>query len=348
MNWLVVGLSLGALFHSGHMTVSRFFGLSTIFVVGFVFFLYKFQESLLYQPKIFPQFATPEQNPAGYRNPSEQGMSYEDVWLTTPDGLKLHAWYIRPDNVEQRKERNNLLFFHANAGNMGFRMENLKMMYEVFNLNIFILSYRGYGNSEGAPTEHGLKIDAETLWQYVMSRDDIDRRRVFLFGRSLGGAVAFSLAARHEEEIAGTIVENTFTSISSMVDVLFPILAPLKPWVLRMDWNTLSLLPKINHPLFFISGEKDEVVPAPQMKALYDAAVSQDKEILLVKNGTHNNTWAEGKEEYIERFKQFLQKFGQKVQSKPMPPLAKQSTSPSSSSSSTSSDSTKTHIHSSL
>ena len=102
-----------------------------------------------------------------------------------------------------------LVFFHANAGNMGFRLPNIAQIYRAVNTNIFILSYRGYGDSEGSPNEAGLMIDADTvikvfpdslshvLWQTLLvlqhifyERSDIDPKKVFLFGRSLGGAVA--------------------------------------------------------------------------------------------------------------------------------------------------------------
>jgi len=83
---------------------------------------------------------------------------------------------------------------------------------------VLILAYRGYGDSEGTPSEDGLKLDADATLEYAQSRDDIDNDRIFIFGRSLGGAVAIQLAMVHSNSIKGLIIENTFTSIGDMVD----------------------------------------------------------------------------------------------------------------------------------
>ena len=83
---------------------------------------------------------------------------------------------------------------------------------------MLILAYRGYGNSEGKPSEEGLKLDAEATLEYAQNHEEIDNDRIFVFGRSLGGAVATQLAMNKSNSIKGLIIENTFTSISDMVD----------------------------------------------------------------------------------------------------------------------------------
>ena len=83
---------------------------------------------------------------------------------------------------------------------------------------MLILAYRGYGDSEGIPSEDGLKLDADATLEYAQNHDDIDNDRIFIFGRSLGGAVAIQLAMVQSNAIKGLIVENTFTSIADMVD----------------------------------------------------------------------------------------------------------------------------------
>ena len=92
-----------------------------------------------------------------------------------------------------------ILFFHANAGNMGMRMDNLEQMYRIVRANVFILSYRGYGNSEGNPSEAGIQLDAEAAIEYVF-KSTIDTNKVFIFGRSLGGAVAIYTAHTFSEK----------------------------------------------------------------------------------------------------------------------------------------------------
>ena len=114
--WFLGGGFTAVMWLTGHFTLR---GLLTLFsgvMALFLYVLWAYQESLLYQPKVFPQYSRPQDNPPGYRHPGEHGMPYEDVWMDTEDGVKLHAWWVRPDKVEERRARATLIFFHANAG----------------------------------------------------------------------------------------------------------------------------------------------------------------------------------------------------------------------------------------
>ena len=362
--WFLGGGFTAVMWLTGHFTLRGLVTLASGVMALFLYVLWAYQESLLYQPKVFPQYTRPQDNPPGYRHPAEHGMPYEDVWMDTEDGVRLHAWWVRPDKVEERRARATLIFFHANAGSthttahttphphtpllsrpfsppliaacccalllrrvvycvdMGFRLDNIRQMYYEFKLNVFILSYRGYGNSGGFPTEKGLLLDAETTWQHVIARPDVDHARVIIFGRSLGGSVAIALASQHSPPlpsspqphpsppyIAGLIVENTFTSISSLVNTLFPLLSPLKPLILRLDWPAIRRIAAVTQPILFLSGSLDEVVPAQHMQDLYDAAThARAKSILKVARGLHNNTWSEGGDEYRRAVVEFLEK----------------------------------------
>ena len=325
--WLMGGGFTAVMWLTGHFTLRSLLLLAGSVMGLFLYVLWAYQESLLYQPKVFPQYTRPQDNPPGYRSPSEQGMPFEDVYMDTSDGLRLHAWWIRPDEPSERRQRATVVFFHANAGNMGFRLDNIRQMYSDFKLNVFILSYRGYGNSTGTPTEAGILIDAETTWQHVTQRNDVDKGRILIFGRSLGGSVAIALASKHSKPldsddavagvgsgggpyVSGLIVENTFTSISSLVNTLFPLLSPLKPLILRLDWPAIQRIALVTCPILLLSGQLDEVVPAQHMQDLFDAAVrSRHKSILKVKTGLHNNTWSEGGAEYRAAVVRFLEAF---------------------------------------
>jgi len=119
--------------------------------------------------------------------PATWGLQYEDVNLTTSDGVQLHGWYI-PHNDSSRV----LLFFHGNAGNISHRGESV-MIFHRLGLNVFIIDYRGYGKSQGEPNEPGLYKDAAAAWQYLTGERGIDKDNIIIFGRSLGGAVATQL-----------------------------------------------------------------------------------------------------------------------------------------------------------
>jgi pimeloyl-ACP methyl ester carboxylesterase len=129
----------------------------------------------------------------------------------------LHAWFVKTAAGSNYKTAPTIVFFHANAGNMGLRLPNVDALVHL-DANVLIFDYRGYGNSDDVPiNEEGLKLDGAAVMRYIDNREDIDRSKIFLFGRSLGGAVAVHTATAFSHAIAGIILENTFTSISDMV-----------------------------------------------------------------------------------------------------------------------------------
>ena len=109
--------------------------------------------------------------------------------------------------------------FHGNAGNIGYRLPIGKILEDDLGCNVLMLQYRGYGLSTGTPNEKGLMIDAQTGLDYIRKRAELRNTRIVLYGQSLGGAVSIALAARNlkQGDIAGMILENTFTSIRKMI-----------------------------------------------------------------------------------------------------------------------------------
>eukprot|EP00293_Proteomonas_sulcata_P014197 CAMPEP_0184300902 /NCGR_PEP_ID=MMETSP1049-20130417/11222_1 /TAXON_ID=77928 /ORGANISM="Proteomonas sulcata, Strain CCMP704" /LENGTH=177 /DNA_ID=CAMNT_0026611747 /DNA_START=160 /DNA_END=693 /DNA_ORIENTATION=+ len=174
-----------------------------------------------------------------------------------------------------------------------------------------MVSYRGYGQSDGTPSEKGLNLDADAVLEHVVQRPDVDPSRIILLGRSLGGAVAVHASERHPEKVKGLIVENSFTSIADMVDVLMPLIAPLKWIVLRIGWFSVKKIENITTPILFISGQRDELVPKEQMRKLYDsAAKSIYKEWYPVANGRHNDTCMVDPVAYSQAVGAWLRKIG--------------------------------------
>ncbi|ETO29568.1 hypothetical protein RFI_07552 [Reticulomyxa filosa] len=116
-----------------------------------------------------------------------------------------------------------------------------------------------YGESDGEPSEPGLKIDAMTAFDYVYNSEalNLDRNRIYLFGRSLGGAVAIYIAKQHCDKLAGVILENTFTSIGDMIKHVFPILdiGFVKKYMLRSEWKSIESIADVTCPLLFLSSE---------------------------------------------------------------------------------------------
>lgn len=205
---------------------------------------------------------------------------------------------------------------------MGFRMPNLVSIHEKLKMNIFILSYRGYGESEGVPDEEGIKIDALAGFDYVYNekKDEIDRNKIYIFGRSLGGAVAIHTTAAIEErgdddddnngKIAGLIIENTFSSISDMVGKVFPFLDFdfIKKFMLKIHWRSIDLIPNIKTNMLFLACSNDEIVPHQQMLTLYKSAKNcKSKDMFIIQGGTHNDGWMKGGDQYWNKIQDFIE-----------------------------------------
>ena len=173
---------------------------------------------------------------------------------------------------------------------MGYRLDNLAAFHDVLGANVFALSYRGYGKSQGKPTESGLKQDVEAALDYIYNESGVDPTRVYIFGRSLGGAVAIYAGSTTSYPVRGIIVENTFTSIPNMVDALMPIAAYIKPLVLRINWSSIDSIKDIITPILFVVGTDDELIPPKMITELKENAIkSRFTELYKIRGGTHND-----------------------------------------------------------
>ena len=188
----------------------------------------------------------------------------------------IRGWYIYKDPSEEAIRKNNrrlMVFFHENAGNIGLRLDYFELVYKRMNCDIFVIAYRGYSESDGYPDEKLIKKDMIYLNKYITSQFKhkyYHAGGIFILGRSLGGAVGSYLASINELEsmenyyqhnFNGIVLENTFTSIDDMVDVLFPFLTYFKSLVLNMHWKTSALIENLTSPILIVIGEKDEIVP---------------------------------------------------------------------------------------
>ncbi|MCA9772811.1 MAG: alpha/beta hydrolase [Myxococcales bacterium] len=227
------------------------------------------------------------------------GGPVEDVWFETSDGPRLHGWLATPPRA-----RHTLLFFHGNAGNLADRWDNVERLM-ARGVRVFIIDYRGYGKSGGVPTERGLYLDARAAWAALAARPGVDPDRVFLFGRSLGGAVAIDLAL--EVRPRGLIVESSFESVAAMTRAIYPIVPVHMLTGRRFD--SISKVPRLTVPALFVHGTRDDVVPFAQGKALYAACGSADKEFLVLANAAHNDTYLVGGDAYFARLLSFLDRW---------------------------------------
>jgi len=229
-----------------------------------LYFLYKFQNKLIYYPTIPNKL--PSRNEVGFRHPGEANLNYEDVHITTPDGVKLHGWFIKTETPQTSP---TIVVFQGRAGNIGHRVPFLAALNKYCASNLFIIGYRGYSYSEGIPTEKGIKIDSVAAMDYIFSRDDVDPNQVLVLGSSMGGAITIHALTEKAYPVAGVILENTFTSLSAMLDVKFPKFSlKLINYLLVNRWESIEHIHKIKAPILFIMGLKDELIPTKQLKNL--------------------------------------------------------------------------------
>jgi len=227
------------------------------------------------------------------------------VFVPTPDGENIQCWLFKYHTSSKKVP--TLLFFHGNAGNISHRLPNIQLMVDELKCNVLIMSYRGYGKSTGNPSEIGIKLDSMSTLAYLQNRKDINPRKIILFGRSLGGAVAADLAAHspltpQSPPLAAVILENTFTSISDMQQIMFPALS-LFSFLCTNRWMTIQAIKKVRVPILFISGGADEVVPTWMMKKLNEVC-SGPKVWKFIQEGEHMDTWT--KPGYFPFVKKFI------------------------------------------
>jgi fermentation-respiration switch protein FrsA (DUF1100 family) len=186
----------------------------------------------------------------------------EEVWFQAADGARLFGWY-----VEAQAEGPIILWCHGNAGNVIHRLNNLKLLYQL-GLSVFLFDYRGYGRSQGRPSEEGLYQDALGAHDYLTRTRMIRAERIVIFGRSLGAAVAGELAA--QKSTAALILESSFPSIEAVAKFHYGGL-PVH-WLLGADFRLIDRLPQLLLPKLIIHGDKDNIIPIELGRKVFEAA----------------------------------------------------------------------------
>jgi hypothetical protein len=225
--------------------------------------------------------------------PLDAGLAYEDLTLTTVDGVGLHGWFVPGSG------RRVLLFFHGNAGNVSHRLGSIELFHDL-GLSVLIIDYRGYGASEGRATEEGTYRDAEAAWQYLTETRGVEPAQIVLFGRSLGGAVAAWLAARTRP--AALIVESSFTSVPDIGQELYPWL-PVR-WLSRFEYATREHVESARCPVLVVHSRDDEIAPFRHGEAIFAAA--PEPRTLLELDGTHNEAHVLSERAYVAGLRAFL------------------------------------------
>jgi len=203
---------------------------------------------------------------------SPPDLAHEEVWLMAADGVRLHGWWIPA--VVKSGEVNPVTFlcFHGNAANIAWRADIYRFL-RGLPANVLALEYRGYGRSEGEPSEPGLYQDADAAYDYLVRARAIPPRRIIAMGQSLGTAVAAELASRHE--VGGVVLEAPFPSARAMARRIYWFIPGLG-WLIRSRLETSRNLERANRtfaaPLLVTHCTGDPVIPFAMGKEVFDAA----------------------------------------------------------------------------
>ncbi|MEW6411814.1 MAG: alpha/beta hydrolase [Candidatus Zixiibacteriota bacterium] len=227
--------------------------------------------------------------------PGDINIAFEDVFIDTSDRARLHAWYVQP----QTESKKVVLFCHGNAGNISHRLETVEFLYNR-GVNVLIFDYRGYGRSTGEPDEDGLYADATACYEWLKQGRGFSPDSIYIFGRSLGGAVAIELATK--VPCAALIVESSFTTAAEMADKIFPIL-PTR-LLLKYEFRSIDKIDRVNCPLLVTHSPDDDLVPFEMGRALFERA-NEPKEFVELFGG-HNDRGYINSPPYVEAFKRLF------------------------------------------
>ncbi|KAL4245944.1 polyketide transferase af380 family protein [Abortiporus biennis] len=262
-------------------------GLSTV-----AFGLLYYGQNYLIYPSAFPPGSRTE-----VPTPEQYGLPFHNLELKTQDDITLRCYLLvqtkelahvgagqlptsqYATDDEFASSRPTIIMFHGNGGNIGHRVPLAKVFYVKMRCNVLMVSYRGYGLSEGSPSEKGLKLDAQAALNYVKSHPALSQGPTVLYGQSIGGAVSIDLASRNPLSIQALILENTFLSLPRLIPSALPALGPFA-FLCHQKWDSASkiLLIPSSIPILMLSGTQDEVVPKEHMEGLWQIVQQQRQE----------------------------------------------------------------------
>ena len=239
-----------------------------ILYVSLLALMYVFQRKLMYLPE------------RQLHAPQYYGLSgFEEISFTTSDGIALQSWYRRA-----QPSFPTIVYFHGNAGNIGDRASIYAALADK-GFGVFALSYRGYGKSQGYPSEEGLYADARTAIHHLTLSQQLSIQNILLFGESLGTGVATQMAT--EFDVALLILQAPYRSVSGRAGEIYYFL-PVK-LLIKDKFKSIKKISGVKAPLLLFHGECDDVIPVYHGKTLFEAATCSPKRAFFMPNIAHND-----------------------------------------------------------
>lgn len=230
-------------------------------------------ESIAYWPSREP-FATPA--------------IYEDVWITTDDGLRLHAWFMPARNLPPGEQAPAILHVHGNAGNISSH-QSFSDFLTLRGFHVLIFDYRNYGRSDPGRTRRPqLLADTRAALDALLARPEVDPDRVGVLGVSLGTAFALETAAA-DTRVRAVATVSAFSGWQSIASDILPIVGPL---LIRPGVDATTAAPRLaDRPLLIMHGERDEIIPLRHAAIIHAAAIQAGvpAELWTHPRGDHNS-----------------------------------------------------------
>ena len=254
-------------------------------VIAFrVFFILLEQKGLYHPYKEIPE------------TPKNLGITFEEFNFKTTDGQLLTGWFVPTKDAKV-----TVLYCHGNAGNIYHRLHKVKFFHEM-GVNFFIFDYRGYGKSTGTPTEKGLYKDAQAAYDYLVSRNDVNKNKIVVYGKSLGGPVAADLCVNRQA--SALMLEGSFASVALRAQQLYPFL-PMK-FLIAQKYDTMAKVKNLRIPKLIAHGRQDEVISFRHGEVLF-AAAAEPKQFLPF-DGGHNDDVYVTSSAYKDELLKFLRR----------------------------------------
>ena len=251
--------------------------------IAVIIFIYFYQRNLLYHPL--------ENN---YQNDKIQ-FNYDEIFINVDEKIQLKSWIIKKDF----KKFKTLVIFHGNAGHLSNRIYKLNELYKL-DINILLISWRGFSGNKGSPTENNLYKDAKAAIKWL-NEEGVSNNQIILYGESLGSGVAVEVGK--ENNFNSIILESPFTSIENSAKIYYPYL-PVR-LILKDRYDSISKIKMINIPILIMHGEKDDVVPFSMGKELFEKANSP-KQSYFTPDDDH---MMEFNSSLLKNIKDFIEKY---------------------------------------
>ncbi|MET0964092.1 MAG: alpha/beta hydrolase [Noviherbaspirillum sp.] len=266
-------------------TVLKLLAMSGVAYAALLLVVYTLQGAMIYFPGVGRDMS---------RTPADIGLAYEPVRLQTEDGVRIEAWYVPAQGA-----RGAALLAHGNAGSIAHRVD-YAALFNRLGYSLLLLEYRGYGRSEGKPSEQGTYADARAAWRHLLIERGYPAGRIVLVGESLGGAVAAHLAA--EVEPGALVLASSFVSVPELASELYPWMPARQ--LARYRYDTLAALTRVSCPVFVAHSEQDDIVPFHHGERLFAAARAPKAFLKLA--GGHNEGFLFGRRAWGEELGRFL------------------------------------------